>query len=72
MDKVVKVGELKGGQWFREAHGEHPYLVISLSAARYHGLPEGRVYSLSLETGTMAAFDPEAEVVLVSWKPSVA
>ena len=70
MDKVVKAGELRGDQWFREVDCEDPHLVISLSAVRYHGLPEGRVHSLSLETGTLVSLDPATEVVLVSWDRS--
>lgn len=59
----VKASELRGGDWFRKRTGEHRHLVLSESAARYHGLPEGKVYGISFETGNMSAVDPGTIVV---------
>lgn len=60
---MIKARELSSGQWF--LHGENRYLVISLIAARYHRFPEGRAYGISVETGSIAAVDPETEVELI-------
>lgn len=65
MTKLVRAGDIKGGGWFRKPAGQHRHLVVSESAARYHGLPEGKVYGVSLETGNMTAVDSDAMVVLI-------
>ena len=62
---LVTAGKLAGGQWFMWQRGRH--IVVPASASRYHGLPEGKVYAVSLETGLVTALDPAVQVEPIQW-----
>jgi len=64
---LVAAKELEGGEWFRKRTGQHRYLVISESSARFYKLPEGQIHGVSLETGNMTSVAPDTQVVRVSF-----